>query len=163
MKKIYLGNNKYTIVDEEDFKYLKRFNWKINWKTFNGKKHYYASIKFQREYKSVNIYLHEFLINNQNYECITHKNGDTLDNRKENLEIISYSLRLNRASKRKNIYSKYKGLTYRPKKKVWEARIAKDGKSYYCGQFKSEEDGARAYDKKSRELYGKLSYQNITA
>jgi len=58
--------------------------------------------------------------------------------------------------------SKYIGVSVRnrPNKK-WKARISHYKKEYRLGDFLSEEDAARAYDKKALELYGESAKLNF--
>ena len=49
--------------------------------------------------------------------------------------------------------SKYKGVSYTKKSKKWRATISKGGKSYYLGEFKNEEEAARAYNHAAERFY----------
>ena len=60
-----------------------------------------------------------------------------------------------------NKTSTYRGVSYHPKVDMWRARITHDGKRIDLGLHKKEEDAAKAYDKKSRELYGDSAYLNF--
>lgn len=55
--------------------------------------------------------------------------------------------------------SKYRGVTKRPNGK-FQANIAKDKIKYFLGTFNSEIEAAKAWNNKSRELYGDTAYQN---
>ena len=56
--------------------------------------------------------------------------------------------------------SLYKGVSYIKSKKVWRARIEKDGHSHYIGDYSKESSAALAYNKAARELFGDIAYQN---
>jgi hypothetical protein len=169
MKKIKLTYNKYALVDDDDYVYLNRFKWSA---TKKGED-WYAQTRFRTEIKSHSslIYMHQFLIKLYNCDCITFKNKNTLDNRKGNLIGVSRGISQTRNRKRMkngyyNLTSIYKGVSGRRKKKVrngkkfWESRISKNGKTYFLGLFYSAKEAAEAYNKKARELYGELAYQN---
>ncbi len=164
MKKIKLTQGKYALVDNEDYSYLNRFKWSLNRKNkeINGNvyENEYACKTLQRNKIQIQVYMYEFLIEAINYECVVFKNKNTLDYRKSNLGLVSYGTRGTMAKKRKGTYSKYKGLTYRPRKKVFEVRICKDKKTYYLGKFENEKKAAMAYNIKAKELYGEFAYQN---
>ena len=112
--------------------------------------------------------MHEFLIKLDSFDCITFKNKNTLDYRKDNLFGVSHGVKVSRRRKvkittRGNIpTSKYKGVCIRRRNGiiVWEARVSKDDKTYYLGSYTSQRDAGRAYNEKARELYGEFAYQN---
>jgi len=56
--------------------------------------------------------------------------------------------------------SRFKGVT--PKRGHWMARVKFNGKYTYLGEFTSEEDAAKAYDKKARELFGEFAFLNFS-
>jgi len=167
MKKIITENNQEIILDDEDYKYLSNFKWK----TVKKGNDRYAVIKKMKGFgkRTAQIYLHEFLIELDNQDCIGFKNKNTLDNRRENLFGVSKGYNLARTRKRKTVMgglkpkSKYKGVTQRLKKgkTTWEVRIAKDKKTYYVGSYKTQKQAALAYDKKAEELYGEYAFKNI--
>lgn len=57
--------------------------------------------------------------------------------------------------------SRFKGVTYEPKKKLYRARIMVEGKSIGLGRFKSEHDAAKAYDAAAKKYYGEFAYVNF--
>ena len=78
---------------------------------------------------------------------IDHINGDTHDNRIENLRCISQSHNvLNRADT--------KGYTWAAHANKWRAYIQVDGKRYNLGYFASESDAQSAREAKYKELMG---------
>ncbi len=66
-----------------------------------------------------------------------------------------------RSCKRDGLSSKYKGVYFKKSEGVWASAITKSGKHVYIGRFSNENDAARAYNKKARELYGDIAYQNV--
>jgi group I intron endonuclease len=60
----------------------------------------------------------------------------------------------------KNKTSKYVGVLFERRRNKWVASIYHN-KKYYLGQFDNEEDAAKAYDKKSLELYGEDAITNF--
>lgn len=77
---------------------------------------------------------------------IDHINGNPSDNRIINLrEATAAENAQNRRRAQKNNQHGTLGITYDPKKKLWRARIAINGKRKYIGKYKSQEDASRAY------------------
>ena len=74
MKKIILNDKTEAIVDDEDFDLLSRFKWK----------------KHKGGYFQLTSYnlMHRIIVNAPKGYDVHHKNGNKLDNRKENLEIL---------------------------------------------------------------------------
>lgn len=164
MKTIDVKNKK-ILLDDEDHKYLSNFKWKVVKK---GNDWYACIRKMKGKGKeATQIYLHEFLIELDNQDCIGFKNKNTLDNRRENLFGVSKGYNLSRTRKRTTVNGRkpgsiYKGVSKRLKrgKVMWEVRIAKDKKTFYVGSYKTQKQAALAYNRKAIELYGEHAYQN---
>ena len=95
---------------------------------------------------------------------IDHINHNGLDNRKENLREVTASQ--NGANTRsKNSTSQYKGVRKRsdikPGGRQYSARIKHNYKEIHVGSFHTEEQAARAYDKKALELQDEFANLNF--
>ena len=87
-------------------------------------------------------------------KVIHHINSNTLDNRRENLAVVSRTINAHQKKKQTNSTSKYFGVSKIGHK--WTARVSKDGKMYRTGYYENEKDAARAYNEKALELYGEV-------
>ena len=98
-------------------------------------------------------------VNRDTNKPIIHKNRINLDNRYENLRIITQ--KENSYNRTKNITSnnKYKGVIKRGNKYI--ATVTKDGKRHEIGGFETEEDAANAYDMMAQELFGEFAGLNF--
>jgi len=161
MKKIPLTKGKFAIVDDEDFVVLSRFKWNL---------HNWGHAK-RTDTRVAPLNMENYIIPSKSGHEILHRNGNKLDNRKENLLLAKHSVLCHRSPKKKTaIHSKYKGVTYdgimrRGKhtyyiSKPWRAYACKNYIRYNIGRFKTEKEAAEAYNKKVRGLYGELAYQN---
>ncbi len=154
MKQIPLTEWKFAIVDDEDYPFLSRLNW--IYREAGGRQVLDTALgSFWAQY----IPMHFLLIRQRQEWFVRHKNGNWLDNRKENLEMISASFMQQSKKKPKSKISIYKWVWYQHKK--WRAEIQQWGKKYYLWVFASEEAAAEAYNKRARELYGEHAYQNV--
>lgn len=166
-KTIQLNNGKFAIVDDYDYEFLSRFNWTGVKKGVHEKVLEFAcTTKKGEDRKTFRIYMHEFIVGNKHIDItksnlnVIHINGNSLDNRKENLKLVPFHTVSHRARKKTLTRSKYKGIYFHRQSGLWSADIQKDKKQYHIGYYKKEEDAALAYNAKARELYGDLAYQN---
>lgn len=168
MREIKLNDGQTAIVDDEDYQYFSRLKWKAIKKENNWYAVLRKVIDGSKGRKQTTIYMHELLIDLENRDCITFKNKNTMDYRKENLFGVSKGVSQARTRKRMTTHggrkptSKYKGVCRRIKKGKlsWEVRIAKDAKTYYVGSFQNQKEAAIAYNERAEELYGEFGYKN---
>lgn len=156
MKEIKLAQNKFAIVDDEDYPYLNRFKWSLN----NGN---YVVLQIQRKKEKItSIKLPEFILGKKHWwEDFIYKNKNPLDNRKENIMIGDHSSKLSYSRKTSKISTSiYKGVSWNKSKNRWRARINFHCKEYHLGFYKSEKEAGIAYNEKSLELFGDFAYQN---
>jgi hypothetical protein len=104
------------------------------------------------------LYLHRLIVGALPGETVDHINGNSLDNRKENLRLATSSQNAMNAHKRAGTKSKYKGVSFN--QNLWRSGIYLNGKRIDLGYFKNEIDAARAYDQKALELFGEFARPN---
>ena len=92
-------------------------------------------------------------------ETVDHKNGDTLDNRRENLRSSNQSEQAHNKRKRGGCVSEYHGVSRNGKK--WVGGVWKDKKKYRSGRHETEEEAALAYNRLATELYGEKAQLNV--
>lgn len=97
---------------------------------------------------------------------VDHKNGNGLDNRRENIRPCTHAQ--NMRNQKPHGKSKYRGVSFAYFQRNGRingpyicARIKMEGKSQRLGFFKTEEDAARAYDKKAKDLFGEFARLNF--
>ena len=88
-------------------------------------------------------------IQNKNGMVVDHINNDSLDNRLENLQIIS--IRENVCKDIKNVSSIFTGVSYHKQTGKWESYISVNKKRKHLGLFETELEASNQY-KKSLEL-----------
>ena len=90
MKKIKLSRGKSAIIDDDDFERVSQYKWYIN-ENAEKTKLYAMRSKLKSEegiVKGTKVYMHRFILQVvEKSAVIQHKNGNTLDNRKDNLTI----------------------------------------------------------------------------
>jgi hypothetical protein len=93
-----------------------------------------------------NMKFHRLLTNCPERMLVDHDNGNTLDNRRENLRITDYQGNAENRVKRKETSSKYKGVSFCKGNGKYRSKIKFKKRSIYLGCFENEEEAAEAYD-----------------
>lgn len=149
-KSISLSQNKFALVDDNDFEQANQFKWH-----FDGR---YAAR--YTGYKGKKIYLHRFIINAINNQEVDHVNGNKLDNQKSNLRIVTRSQNNYNQKQRLNTSSKFKGVCWHKKAKKWMAYIQVNHKLLYLGLFTNEIEAAKAHNETALKYRGKFAKLN---
>jgi len=159
VKKIPLTQGQYALVNDEYFEFLNQWKWHAaNHKRLRG---YYAKSSQSTNgtgCKRKSVMMHRLIMENalgrnlNQGEVIDHMNHDTLDNRRENLRIVS--TRQNMQNLKRKTTSKYPGVYWNKQKNKWLAHIMVNGKNKHLGLFIDEREAAKAYERACRELAG---------
>lgn len=146
-----------TIIDEEDFERVSKHSRCVQqYKNKSKCKKIYAKCSI----RGTQVTLHRFILNSPRGSLVDHINGDSLDNRKDNLR---YTDKKGNAANRpkdrlKNATSIYKGVSYNGGK--WHCKIQVSGEAIYLGGFSTEVAAAEAYNKAALEYFGEFCYLN---
>ena len=105
------------------------------------------------------IYLHRLIMGEPKGMVVDHINRDPLDNRKENLRVVTHQ---QNCCNRKHCRGKsdYIGVMLNKDGK-WIARVRKGCKSITAGPFETELAAAKARDEAARELHGEFASLNL--
>ncbi len=152
-KLIPLTKGKFAIVDAEDYELLNRYKWHVN----KGGRTYYA----RSQEKGKPIRMHRLITDAPKGLFVDHINHNGLDNRKKNLRLCTRTQNARNRLPRRGGFSKYKGVSWNTKRKVFIAAISVGGKKQYLGYFDDQIKAAKAYDKKAKELFGEFAYLNF--
>lgn len=155
MKEIPLTQGMVAIVDDEDYDELSKYKW---WVEKHGKHiiRYYARRKTYVDGHRINEFMHRTIMGQAG---IDHKNGNGLDNRRENLRVATQSQNMANRKSQADSESPYKGV--RKFKLRWRAYIKPEGKPINLGCFDTAEEAARAYDWAAKRIYGEFALLNF--
>jgi len=157
-KEIKLTQGKVAIVDDEDFDYLNQFKWYANKKY---KKYYVVRNVKDIQGKHTLLSMHRFIIGNTDSKMHTdHINGNTLDNRKENLRICTAAENIRNQKQQINNKSGYKGVHWKKLSNKWYSEIRYKNKSIHLGCFINIMDAARAYNAAAIKYHGEFANIN---
>lgn len=160
MKQIGLSQGQVALVDDEDYCRISCRNWYA----IRNEYGYYAAgttpmVKWIRK----RLLMHRIIMCAKKGQIIDHRDGDGLNNQKYNLRFctISQNGQNQRISTHPSKLSKYKGVTWHKGGRKWQAAIrGENKKNYYLGSYANEDDAARAYDEKAKELFGEFARIN---
>lgn len=155
MKRIKLTQNKWAVVDNEDYERVNQYKWCAYFHHGN----WYAVRWINK--KPATQRMHNFIMNCPKGLVVDHRNHNGFDNRRCNLRICTTAQNNMNQKLQRNTSSKYKGVSWYKRDKKWMAYIRLNGKRIYLGYYINEIDAAKTYDKKAKELFGKFAYLNL--
>jgi hypothetical protein len=148
MKKIKLTQNKYALVDNDDYDMISKNKWCV---TTCGTKFYAVHSIPTLNGKRTPEYMHHIIIGKPLKGHVTdHINGNGLDNRKCNLRLVTY--RQNQQNRHHKKSSKYPGVQWHKCDKRWFSCIRFNGKRTYLGYFINEKKAYQAYQDACKKL-----------
>ena len=158
-RRIYLGEEEWTILDQKDYYRLRDFKWIVYGTRYNL---YAVRNKKISPNETRTVRLHREIMNAPTGLLVDHKNGNSLDNRRDNLRLATHFQNSCNARKSKsNFTSQYKGVQFRKKKNRWISVIYYHQKAIWLGTFKSEIDAAKAYDEAAKKYHGEFARLNF--
>jgi hypothetical protein len=157
MRLIPLTQNKFAMVDDEDYNYLNQFKW--YWSRTCAAR----GIKINGNYTS--LLMHRDLLKPNVKLQVDHIDGNGLNNQRSNLRICNNQQNSWNSRKNKLSNNRYKGVYYRPNKPksyLFSLSITKNGEIIrYNKSFHTEREAVIAYNEKAKELFGEFANLNI--
>jgi len=157
-KQIPLTQGKFAIVDAKNFDWLNQWKWYAH---FNGR-NWYADrrISFGKQRRTLSMHRVIMNLKFNDRKDVDHIDGNSLDNREQNLRICSRSQ--NQANRKlQKGTSKYKGVCWYKKYEKWEASIRVNNKNIHLGYFENELDAAAAYDLAALKYFDEFAKTNF--
>ena len=141
-------DSNYFLISMQSFEKIIRHQW------------YLDSNGYPMTYTARSKTLHKNLLGKQEKGfVIDHINRNKLDNRLENLRVITQRENSYNRTKNSNSANKYKGVIKRGDKYI--ACISKDGIKKQIGGFETEEEAAKVYDMMAEEMFGEFAGKNF--
>lgn len=160
-KLIPLSQGQVAMVDAEDFVHLNQWKWHAQKGEHRQSCGYYAvRNRITKTGKKRVLFMHVFLMGNPKGKKVDHWNGDSLDNRKDNLRICSQQQNSFNSKKPKSNTSGFKGVHWHKKAGAWESYVCFNYKKIYLGLFDDKVEAARAYNLAAKKHFGSFAKLN---
>ncbi len=157
MKLISLTKGRVAVVDDEDYERLSVFKWYFEERP--GRKTGYAGRGQRIGTKVVQYRMHREILDVPKGLQVDHRNGDGLDNRRQNLRLATHGQNVSNSPGRpERRASRFKGVF--PSGPNWRVQIVAQGKRYRLGSFCNADLAAAVYDHAALALHGEFAYLN---
>lgn len=107
--------------------------------------------------KGRNVGMHRLIINAPDGLEVDHRNGNTLDNRLENLRLCAHEENMRNRRRRRDNACGLKGATFVRRTGRWRAQIGINGKNRFLGDFATPEEAHAAYGRAAVALHGEFA------
>lgn len=141
-----LTQNQVAIYDIEDVDKVEKYQWQAQWSPNTSSYYAVTTIKIDGKYTSLKMSRLIMSLAKGDKRQVDHINHNTLDNRKENLKIVTNKIN---SQNRRGV----KGYSWNRRTEKWEAYIFVDSKNVYLGSFLLASDARQAY-LSARQQYG---------
>lgn len=157
--KLITKNGYEVLIDEEDFEKIKDYTW---CGVKSPRSFYVQANKKIGKGKYIHIKMHRLIMGINNPKIyVDHKNFNGLDNRKENLRLVTPRQNSMNRRKHRGTRSKYKGVFPTPYGS-FQAMIRVNGILKHLGCFKNPEDASNAYINASKIHFGEYASEVVT-
>lgn len=150
IRKIKLTQGKFALVDEQDFEWLNQWKWFV---VKDGNTHY-ASRHIYKDGKRTTSRMHREIINPPKDLLIDHINRSGLDNRRNNLRIVTTFQNQWNRKPAKNL-SGHEGVRW--DKGKWRIDMRVNNKNIYFGRFVELKDAIEARQQIKRQYRGEFA------
>lgn len=158
MKKIPLTQNQFALVDDEDYEYIRQWEWYA----YRNKNEctWYAGRNSGKSPHQRRIQMHRAIINVPSNVVVDHWDRNGLNNQKYNLRPCTKAQNRQNSKKRTNNTSGYIGVTWRSDSKTWKSQIRVNGILISKSGFSDVKDAARYYNEMASFYFGDFAVLN---
>lgn len=157
MKRILLTQGKHTLVSDCDYGYLSQWKWRFD-------RYAVRTVHVRGNSKKTKVvFMHLVIAKRMRMSLkseVDHKNQDKLDNQRHNLRPANDRQQNGNRGLRKDNTSGYRGVTWKPKSRKWQAEIHLGKKKVYLGLHLSKRKAATAWNRAATKAFGKYAWLN---
>ena len=152
---VFAGNRQ-VLIDADAAHLFERLTWRYAQRT----RKWYVVSATSKQGKTVHMYLHRVVMNALPGQVCDHINGDTLDNRRCNLRIVTLQQNAFNAAKKPSKHgNRFRGISTRAH--GYGSQIRANGKIMHLGTFRTDVEAAYAYDVASLQHHGEHGRRNF--
>ena len=148
---IKLTQGQVAIIDAENLEKIGEHRWYAAWDSTSMKYYAVTMIKIETG-KQKTLGMHRLLLNPPSHLVVDHINGNSLDNKIENLRICTHAQNARNRGKQNGVKSNHKGINKKNGK--YQVQITKDRIKYYIGSYDTYEEAVEAQESAGKELHG---------
>ena len=162
MKQINISTKKHpnTFVSVEDCLYP----WLSQWKwspAENGSTVYATRAEVLCDNSKKTILMHRLILDAQPKDKCDHKDGNGLNNLRENLRLCTHAENMRNRKNQKNNSSGFKGVSWDRGLCKWRVQLKLNGKNKQYGVFFCLIKAAKAYDEAAKKYHGEFARVNF--
>jgi hypothetical protein len=140
------------LLDQEDLYKVKQYQWHTSSKG--------VVYRLNPEGTPKHVQLARSVTGASSEQVVVHRNGNRLDCRRENLEIIDRSIRIQAAEHRISA-SGYRGVSKDKRRNKYQVHITVNGKAFFLGRYSDAVKAARVYDRAALDYFGPSAKLNF--
>lgn len=152
---IPLTKDQFAIIDDADCELVSRYSWQAQWSPTT--KSFYARGRVGKKH----TLMHRLILKADAGQQVDHRNGNSLDNRRDNLRKATNAQNVRNGKKRSCNSSGYIGVHLHKKNQRWVAYVGHGYHINYLGSFATAKEAARVRDAKAIELHGEFARLNF--
>lgn len=152
MKTIYLTQGRVAIVDDADFDWLNQWKWYAQY-SHHTQSFYAMRCRYPGK---VRIHMSRLILGLTDSKVgADHRNGNTLDNQRQNLRVATRRQNAANSRTRKDCLLGIKGVSKVGNR--YKVQMTLDGQKLYLGSFATPEEAAEAYRLKALDAHGEYA------
>ena len=153
---IKLTKGQYSIVNESEYERVRKIKWAALYSK-NGRR-YYAYKSLQVKGRAYSLYMHRLILGldyGDPRQSDHIETMNTLDNRHENLQIVTPAENIRRSKLQLRRRDRLKGA--HKHRNEWHSHITENRKTFYLGSFKTEIEAHLRYCEEAKKRFGRFA------